>query len=78
MQIQPTVQSRVASMDAQKANRLQVVESLPEPAEDGDMVLLQNILHVRADGFWRNIDDNVMAHIQSLQERLDVLEGEGS
>ena len=75
MNIQPTVQARVAKMDAEKANRLRTVESLPDRAEEGDMVLLQQQLHVHSQGFWRNIDDVVMAQVKSLEERLAALEG---
>lgn len=75
MNIQPTVQQRVARMDAQKANRLRTVESLPDTAEEGDMVLLQQQLHVHTEGFWRNIDDVVMGQVRGLEERLAALEG---
>ena len=75
MQIGVNINRRVARMDAQKANRLRTVDSLPDTAEQGDMVLLQKQLHVHSDGAWRNIDDAVMAQVRGLEERLAALEG---
>ena len=75
MQIGVNIKRRVDRMDAQKANRLRAVESLPETAEDGDMVLMRKQLHVRSQGAWRNIDDVVMGQVKSLDERLKALEG---
>lgn len=78
MQIGVNIKRRVDRMDAQKANRLRAVESLPETAEDGDMVLMQKQLHVMSKGAWRNIDDVVMGQVKSLDERLKALEGGGN
>ena len=76
MQVGVNVERRVARMDAAKANRLRTVESLPDTAEQGDMVLLQKQLHVYSQGAWRNIDDAVMSQVKSLDERLRALEEE--
>ena len=75
MQIDPTINARVARMDAQKANRIRTVESLPDVAEDGDSVLLSGQLHVMSEGFWRNVDGAVMEAVKSLTERVAHLEG---
>ena len=74
MQIGINVERRVARMDAQKANRLRTVESIPDVAEDGDMVLFEKQLHVYSRGAWRNIDDALQAQVKSLDERLTALE----
>ena len=76
MQIGVNVKRRVDRMDAQKANRLRTVESLPDTAEQGDMVLFEKTLFVHSDGAWRNIDDAVMGQVKALDERLRALEGE--
>lgn len=76
-QIQPTPFQRARDMDSLKQNRVQSVESLPDTAEDGDMVLLGGrggVLHVMVDGFWASIDDAVMGQVKELQERLSALE----
>ena len=75
MQIGVNIKRRVDRMDSQKANRLRMVDSLPETAEQGDMVLFEKTLFVHADGFWRNIDDAVMGQVKALDARLSVLEG---
>ena len=75
MQIDPTINARVSRMDAQKANRIRTVESLPDTAEDGDAVLLSGQMHVMSEGYWRNIDDAVMAAVKALTERVSTLEG---
>lgn len=74
MQIGVNVERRVARMDQAKANRLRSVDSLPDVAEQGDMVLLKKQLHAYAEGRWHNIDDAVMSQVQSLAERLTRLE----
>lgn len=75
MQIDPTVKARVDRMDAQKANRIRTVESLPDVAEDGDAVLLSGQLHVMSEGAWRNIDDALRSSVMELTERIEALEG---
>ena len=75
MQIGVNIKRRVDRMDAQKANRLRTVESIPDIAEDGDMVLFERQLHVYSQGAWRNIDDAVMGQVKGLEERLVALEG---
>ena len=75
MQIGVNINRRVARMDAQKANRLRSVDSLPDVAEQGDMVLFEKRLFVHSDGFWRNVDEPLMANVKSLEERLSALEG---
>ena len=75
MQIDPTIKARVDRMDAQKANRIRTVESLPDEAEDGDSVLLSGQLHVMPEGFWRSIDDALRASLMELTERVATLEG---
>ena len=77
MQIGVNVERRVARMDAAKANRLRTVESLPDTAEQGDMVLLQGQLHVHSDGAWRSVDDPLRATIKEITERLTALEDNG-
>ena len=77
MQIGANVKRRVDRMDAQKANRLRSVESLPDTAEQGDMVLLEGQLHVHSDGYWRSIDDPLRATIKEITERVTALEGNG-
>ena len=76
MQIDMTVYRRVLRMDQQKANRLRVVQSLPGSAEDGDMVLMDGVLHVYSERRWQNMDDAVQSDISALTERVEALEGE--
>ena len=68
MQIGVNVERRVARMDAAKANRLRTVESLPDVAEQGDMVLKGGQLHVHSDGAWQNIDSVLLKRIEALEE----------
>lgn len=75
MQIGVNINRRVARMDAAKANRLRTVTSIPDVAEDGDMILFEKQLHVHSQGAWRNIDDVVMGQVRGLEERLAALEG---
>ena len=75
MQIGVNIKRRVDRMDSQKANRLRTVVSLPDTAEQGDMVLLQKQLHVYSQGAWRNVDDALQAQVKGLEERLTALEG---
>ena len=77
MQIGVNVERRVARMDAAKANRLRIVDTLPDLAEQGDMVLMKGQLHAYAEDRWHNIDDAVMSQVQSLAERLTALEDNG-
>ena len=78
MQVQPTVFQRVRQVDAAKQNRVRAVDSLPEVADNGEMVMLGGrggVLHVMVDGFWASVDDAVMGQVKALQERIDALEG---
>ena len=75
MQVGVNIKRRVDRMDAQKANRLRTVESIPDTAEDGDMILFEKQLHVHSNGAWRNVDDSLQAQVKEIQERLTALEG---
>ena len=68
MQIGVNIKRRVDRMDAQKANRLRSVASLPDTAEQGDMVLLEGQLHVHSEGAWQNIDSVLLKRIEALEE----------
>lgn len=68
MQIGVNIERRVALMDAAKANRLRIVNTLPELAEQGDMVLLDGQLHAYAEDSWQNIDSVLLKRIEALEE----------
>lgn len=74
MQKDPTYYQRVERMDARKANRLRLVETLPSKAEEGDSVLMGGQLHVYAKGEWTNIDAVVTAKLDALAGRVKDLE----
>ena len=69
------VDAHVDRVEAQKADRIRTVESLPDTGVDGDAVSFAGQLHVMSDGAWRNIDNSVMAAIMALTERVSALEG---
>ena len=77
MQVGVNVKRRVDRMDQQKANRLRTVESIPDTAEDGDMILFEKRLFVHSQGNWRNIDEPLMETMRGLTERVTALEGGG-
>ena len=75
MQKDTTVFARVNRMDRRKANRLQEVTALPESAEHGDMVAMENQVYYHIGGRWRGFDDVLSAQLQELVARVAVLEG---
>ena len=75
MQVGVNIKRRVDRMDSQKANRLRTVASLPDTAEQGDMVLLQGQLHVYTEGVWKNIDEPLRSTLKGMEARLAQLEG---
>lgn len=76
MQIDPTTYQQVQRMDAQKANRLRSVQTLPESGDQGDSVMLGEELHMYSDGQWTSVIAGVMARVAALEARVTALEGE--
>ena len=68
MKIGVNIERRVARMDQAKANRLRTVASLPDTAEQGDMVLMGGQLHVHSEGAWQNIDAVLLKRVEALEE----------
>lgn len=48
----------------EKANRVQVVEKLPDRAEEGDEMIVKNVRYTRTKGKWDGIDPIVGAKRQ--------------
>lgn len=74
MKLDPTANANVNRLDRRKSNTLQAVQTLPDIANEGDMVLMEGTLHVRSEGDWHNIDANLLSLLGTLTTRVNALE----
>ena len=74
MQIDTTIYARVERMDLRKANRLRAVSALPEAAEQGDIVIMDNQMHYYLENRWHGVDDILGEQVRSIMERVTALE----
>ncbi len=76
MKRDPSVTANLARIDNRKGNTIKPVETLPDIANEGDMVLMHGTLHIRLEGQWQNIDTNLSNALQLLTARVKALEDE--
>ena len=74
MKLDPTANANINRLDRRKGNTLQAVQTLPDLANEGDMVLMKGTLHVRSEGNWHNIDANLLKALETLTTRVQALE----
>ena len=77
MQIDSTIYARVERMDLRKSNRLRAVSVLPDAAEQGDIVIMDNQMHYYLDNTWHGVDDVLGGQLTALVERVTALEDNG-
>lgn len=71
MQKDSTLVAQVNRIDAEKANRMRVVQSLPDSGIEGDDVMMGDVPYRRIGGAWVHLDEE---RFQAIERRLDALE----